>query len=64
MNIAIDDIDYGTFNQENHTSEQGQYYVKIFEKLDLALGRHTIKIVGDGKPTEKTIDMLSIKVKN
>ena len=60
MNIVIDDIDYGTFSQENHASEHGQHYVKIFEKLDLSHGKHTFKIVGDEKPTEKTIDMLSI----
>ena len=61
LNIFIDDIDFGTYNQENATSEHGQYYVKIFEKLNLTPGEHTIKIVGDGKPTEKTIDMLSIQ---
>ena len=38
----------------------GQYYVKIFEKLDLDYGNHLIQIVGDANDTEKTIDMLSI----
>lgn len=60
VSISIDDIDYGAFNQKNHTSEHGQHYVKIFEKLDLSPEKHTIKIVGDDEATEKTIDMLSI----
>ncbi|MCP4977079.1 MAG: ADP-ribosylglycohydrolase family protein [Maribacter sp.] len=64
VSIFIDDIDYGTFRQENHASEHGQHYVKIFEKLDLPLGKHTIKIVGDKKPTEKTIDMLTVIAEN
>ena len=46
---------------ENHASDHGQYHVKIFERSGLTPGKHTIKIVGDAKPTEKTIDMLSIR---
>lgn len=61
LNIFIDDIDYGTFSQENHASDHGQYYVKIFETSGLTPGRHTIKIVGDAKPTEKTIDILTVR---
>ena len=34
VSIFIDYIDYGTFRQENHAGEHGQYYVKIFHKLD------------------------------
>jgi len=45
---------------ENHTSEHGQHYVKIFEKLDLSSGSHTLVIQGDEDATEKTIDMLSV----
>jgi len=60
VSISIDGKSYGEFNLENHSGIHGQYYVKIFEKLDLKQGNHTIKIIGDNKQTEKTIDMLSI----
>lgn len=60
VSVILDNIDYGEFNLENHASEHGQYYIKIFEKLDLPDKSHTIKIVGDKNTTEKTIDMLSI----
>ena len=33
----------GESNQENNSSIHGQYYVKIFEKLDLPYGSHTIQ---------------------
>jgi hypothetical protein len=45
---------------ENHSSIEGQHYIKIFEKLDLISGPHTLIIQGDENVTEKTIDMLSI----
>ncbi|MGB5271121.1 MAG: ADP-ribosylglycohydrolase family protein [Eudoraea sp.] len=60
VSINVDGISYGEFNLEDHSGTHGQYYVKIFEKLDLTSGTHTIRIVGDVKDTEKTIDMLSI----
>ncbi len=60
VRILLDGESYGEFSLENHASEHGQYYVKIFEKLDLPYGEHTIQILGDEKPTEKTIDLLSI----
>jgi len=60
VSISVDGISYGEFNLEDHSGTHGQYYVKIFEKLDLASGPHTIQLVGDAKDTEKTIDMLSI----
>ena len=60
VTIILDGVSYGEFNQENHSSIHGQHYVKIFEKLDLAQGEHTIQIAGDENSSEKTIDMLSI----
>jgi hypothetical protein len=60
VNIILDGVPQGEFGLENHSSIHGQYYVKIFEKLDLVYGSHTIQIVGDKNKTEKTIDMLSI----
>ncbi len=61
VRISIDGEPYGEFSQENHASEHGQHYVKIFEKLDLTPGEHIIRISGDESPSEKTIDMLSVK---
>jgi len=60
VNITLDGVYIGKFNLENHSSDYGQYYVKIFEKLDLSPGSHTLIIQGDENATEKTIDMLSI----
>ncbi|MEP3210480.1 MAG: ADP-ribosylglycohydrolase family protein [Maribacter sp.] len=60
VTITLDGKSYGKFSLEDHSSTHGQYYVKVFEKRDLAPGSHTLKIVGDEKETEKTIDMLSI----
>ncbi len=60
VNITLDGITYDEFNLENHSSKHGQHYVKIFEKLDLSTGSHTLIIQGDESGTEKTIDMLSI----
>lgn len=60
VEIILDDVSYGEFDLENHSSTHGQYYVKIFEKLDLDAGLHTLRIYGDSESTEKTIDMLSI----
>ena len=60
VSIVLDGISYGEFDQEDHSSIHGQHYVKIFEKLDLTFGIHTIQIICDGNTTEKTIDMLSI----
>jgi len=60
VRITLDDVSYGEFNLENHSNIHGQYYVKIFEKLKLEDGEHTLTIVGDENETEKSIDMLSI----
>lgn len=59
--ITLDGISYGEFSLENHSSIHGQFYIKIFEKLDLNPGPHTLIIQGDENDTEKSIDMLSIK---
>lgn len=60
VHISLDGAHLGTFNLENHSSVHGQYYIKVFEKLDLSPGPHTLLIQGDDMATEKTIDMLSI----
>ena len=60
VTIFLDGKNYGEFSLKNDSNEYGQYYVKIFEKLNLNSGEHTLKIVGDSSPREKTIDLLSI----
>ena len=60
VSITLDGVSYGEFSLENHASEHGQHYVKIFEKLDLSSGFHTLIIQGDENSSEKTIDMLSV----
>ena len=60
VSIEIDGIPMGEFSLENHSSKHGQYYVKIFEKLNLKSGEHIIRILGDNSAKEKTIDMLAI----
>jgi len=60
VNITLDGVSYGEFSLAYHASEHGQHYVKIFEKLDLSSGSHTLVIQGDENSTEKTIDMLSV----
>ena len=60
VKVGLDGKNYGEFSLKNDSNEYGQYYVKIFEKLNLNSGEHTLKIVGDSSPREKTIDLLSI----
>jgi len=60
VTVEVDGIPYGPFSQKDTSSVHGQHYIKIFELRDLAKGNHTIKIFGDDKGTEKTIDMLSV----
>jgi len=60
VTVEVDGIPYGPFSQKDTSSVHGQHYIKIFELRDLAKGSHTIKILGDDKGTEKTIDMLSV----
>ncbi len=60
VNITLDGVSQGEFSLAYHASEHGQYYVKIFEKMDLSPGSHTLIIQGDEDSTEKTIDMLSV----
>ncbi len=62
VEILLDGTSYGEFSLENHAGIHGQYYIKIFEKLDLNYGNHSIQIIGDANDSEKTIDMLSIIV--
>ena len=60
VKVLLDGIFRGEFSLEDHSSGHGQYYVKIYEELDLKPGRHTLQILGDATSKEKNIDMLSI----
>jgi hypothetical protein len=60
VTILIDGKNYGEFSLKSDSNKYGQYYVKIFEKLNLNPGKHNLKIIGDSSLKEKTIDMLSI----
>ena len=60
IKILLDGQNFGEFSLENYFNEKGQYFIKIFEKLNLQPKRHTLKIICDSEATEKTIDMISI----
>ena len=60
VTILIDGKNYGEFSLKSDSNKYGQYYIKIFEKLNLNPGKHNLKIIGDSSLKEKTIDMLSI----
>jgi hypothetical protein len=60
IKILLDGENFGEFSLENYFNEKGQYFIKIFEKLNLQPKRHTLKIICDSEATEKTIDMISI----
>ena len=59
ITIILDGVKQGEYDLKTNIPH-GQHYVKIFEKMNLTDTEHTLKIVGDGKNTQKTIDMLSI----
>ena len=60
VTIYLDDVEQGAFTLENHTDPEGQFYVKIFEALELDDTEHTLRIACDSTDTQKTIDMLSV----
>ena len=60
VTIYLDDVEQGAFTLENHTDPAGQFYVKIFEAMELEDTEHTLRIACDSTDTQKTIDMLSV----
>lgn len=60
MSISLDGEDQGIVDLSSDVSKYGQYYVKVFERLQLAPGDHTLRITCDSDTTHKNIDMLSI----
>lgn len=60
VTINLDGVQQGEVDLSSDADPEGQYYVKVFEALDLEDGEHTLRIVCDGNPTQKTIDMLSV----
>ena len=61
VNISLDNVDYGSFDQYSDDSEYGQFYIKIFSKENLTPGHHIFRINCDESDSEKTIDMLWIR---
>lgn len=60
VTITLDGEDQGTVDLSSEVSNNGQYYAKVFERLELAPGDHTLRITCDSDMTYKNIDMLSI----
>ena len=60
VTITLDDEDQSFVDLSNNVSNDGQYYVKVFERLGLSPGDHTLRITCDSDTTQKNIDMLSI----
>ena len=60
VTITLDDEDQSFVDLSNNVSNDGQYYVKMFERLRLSPGDHTLRITCDSDTTQKNIDMLSI----
>jgi hypothetical protein len=58
--ITLDGAAQGTVDLSSDVSNEGQYYVKVFERLGMSQGDHTLGIICDSDTTYKSIDMLSI----
>ncbi len=59
VKIELDGEEMGEFSLFSD-QEYGQHYVKIFEHNDLEPGQHTLRIIGDGTSSSKTIDLIQI----
>ncbi len=60
MTVAIDENEPTVVDLASDADPHGQYYVKVFESLDLEPGEHTLRIDCDDEATTKSIDMVSI----
>lgn len=60
VTVTLDDEDQAIVDLSSDVSNDGQYYAKVFERLELAPGDHTLLIACDSDRTYKSIDMLSI----
>jgi hypothetical protein len=60
VTVTLDDEDQAIVDLSSNSSNAGQYYAKVFERLDLVPGGHTLRIACDSDRTYKSIDMLSI----
>ena len=60
VTITLDDEGRGIVDLSSDASNDGQYYAKVFERLELSPGDHTLRITCDSNMTYKSIDMLSI----
>ena len=60
VTVTLDDEDQSVVDLSNNASNDGQYYVKVFERLGLSPGDHSLRITCDSDTTHKNIDMLSV----
>jgi hypothetical protein len=60
VTVTLDGEDKTIVDLASDVSKNGQYYAKVFERLKLAPGDHTLGIICDSDMTHKSIDMLSI----
>ena len=60
VRISLDGIEQGDFDLKTDRDPEGQYYVKVFEAMNLEDTEHTLRIACDSTETQKTIDMLSV----
>jgi hypothetical protein len=58
--VTLDGESQGSVDLSSDSSGAGQYYAKVFERLDLAPGDHSLLISCDGDTSSKSIDMLSV----
>jgi hypothetical protein len=60
VTVTLDDEDSSVVDLFSDASSEGQYYVKVFERLELSPGEHSLRIACDSDTTHKNIDMLSV----
>ena len=60
VGISLDAVEQGDFDLKTDRDPEGQYYVKVFEAMNLEDTEHTLRIACDSTETQKTIDMLSV----
>ena len=60
VTVTLDGEDQGIVDLASRVGNGGQYYAKVFERLELAPGDHTLGIRCDSGPSHKSIDMLSV----
>ncbi len=60
VTVTLDEEDPSVVDLFSDASNEGQYYVKVFARLGLSPGDHSLRIDCDSDTTHKSIDMLSV----